>query len=112
LEFRRDFVTPHEAESGQCAGVARATAAALRGIQYLIPEATPPDSGRAVCVIDRVDPPDPDAHATLEYSESLKDAVERRSQGVRGTVRMRVHATIADAFGPIVPIAEAFSSYP
>jgi hypothetical protein len=107
-EFEQYFVAPHEARWGPCGGVACASAAALRAVRYAVPEARPPESGPAVCVLDRVDAGDHDAHAALEYSEALKDSMARRSEKLRATLRMRIHASLAEAFGPIISISEAF----
>jgi hypothetical protein len=104
--FESEVVRPAQKNWGDLVGVARVDVGTLRNIPYEIAGSAPVLRGRGVCVLDRVVPGDHDGHAALEYSESL----DRLSDKQRGIIRSRINGDIAEAFGEIVQLKDAFNT--
>jgi hypothetical protein len=104
-DFESFVVVPMEQELGKIVGVAMTTAGILRGISYIVQGASPPLEGRAICVLDKVSQRDYNAHAALEFCESLNRLTPKQ----KGTTFERIKGDIVDALGDIIPLASAFS---
>jgi hypothetical protein len=89
---------------GKCLGVARANVAILRAIRFEVPGTTPTINGRAACVLDIVSQADHDGHAALEYSESENALTQKQ----KSKCRPLIHADLAEAFGEIISLDQAF----
>jgi hypothetical protein len=94
--------------SGKLVGIARVYVASLRNIPYEVAGSSPVLEGRATCVLDKVVLGDHDGHAALEYSESL----HRLTPKQKGIVRQQINGDIAEAFGEVIQLSDAFNINP
>lgn len=85
--------------SKRLVGVAQAIAAQLRSVPYIDQLGRPPVTGRAVCLIDKVDCGDHDGHAAIGWSESWNALAEGQKKRAGEIAK----SNIARAFGGIVP---------
>lgn len=79
-------------------GIAKVSAQDLRSLPYIDETAEPPITGRAVCLIDKVEVDDHDGHAAIGWSESQRDLSEKQKQRA-GEVAKR---NLVKAFGKIL----------
>lgn len=100
VTFERDVVAPAIADRGALLGVACAVTENLRSLDYTVKGLFPPKSGRAVCVLDKVEPSDHRGHAALAFSESQATLTPKQKKSVRATIR----TDLASAFGMILAL--------
>jgi hypothetical protein len=81
-------------------GVACAQVAAIRALQFEFDGST----RRGVCVTDKVTAQDFDAHAALGYSEGIQTLTEKQ----KAAKRAQLHADLADTFGELLSLSDAF----
>jgi hypothetical protein len=97
--FESRIVQPGEAARGALVGVAVADVSRIRTLRTDIKLNATTVKVRSICVIDRVDEGDIDAHATMGFAE-LKEGV---SQAQIGTIRMNIRMDLAGVFSEIGP---------
>jgi len=99
-EFDKHVVGPKVAQGDELVGVATAPSRRLFEMTFVCEDIRPPVQGRAVCLLDIVEPTDHDGHAALGYSEDQNVLNEKQKKKVRA----RIHHDLADAFGDLDPI--------
>lgn len=99
-EFDQHVVGPKIALGDQLVDVATARSRRFFEMTFVCEEIKPPVQGRAVCLLDIVEPTDHDGHAALGYSEDQSALSEKQKKKVRA----RIHHDLADAFGDLDPI--------
>jgi len=89
---------------GSFLGAAWVEARVLRELEFIMVSGQLPATtrGRAVCVLDRVDPGDHDGHAALGFSEALEALPLKQKSLWRTTTRNN----LVQAFGNIRPLDE------
>ena len=95
--FQKNVVEPRERTAGKFVGVVVANVKALRDIYAYIRGVHPRKSIRGICVLDKVEGGDFDAHAALEYSEDQGDLSDPQKDQVRDIIA----SDLANKFSPI-----------
>lgn len=102
--FDEHVIGDESAPKGRLLGVACVEARLLRALTFEMVGGQPPaiKTGRAICVIDRVERGDHDGHAALGFSEALEALTERQKSQWRTTTR----TNLIDVFGSLRAIDE------
>jgi len=95
--FNEHVIGDESGPKGRLLGVACVETRLLRALTFEMVGGQPPASktGRAVCVVDRVEQGDHDGHAALGFSEALEALSERQKSQWRTTTRNN----LVDVFG-------------
>ncbi len=94
-DFQKHVIEP--ANKGPFIGVVAARAEDIRALPYDVKGVHPPQSGKALCVIDYVVRTDHDGHAALKFSDAQDVLTDKQKK----TVRLQIKADLADTFGEI-----------
>jgi len=101
VEFESEM-RPLLTTQGPLVGIARAQVGKIRALDYNVNGT----SERAFCVTDKVTALDFNAHAALGYSENQEALTAKQ----KSKIRAALHADLADTFGDLISIEEAFKS--
>ena len=96
-QFNRKVINFGVKRKGAFLGIVCADAEKIRRILVPIPTSSGEKMVRGVCVLDRVESDDYDAHATAGYAEATNTVTGKN----RGTVRSKVRLALAQQFGEI-----------